>query len=342
MRVYSFSLTRSVACLAIVLLHTVESARLLYQEGLTPLQGTASQTVVAEVMWAVPLFLMVTGALLLDPDREVSIRKVWTKYIPRVAEALVVFALLFRAFDFVMNGDTGVWRILTEGLKNALLGTGWAHLWYLYVLLGLYVLMPFGQMIVRGSTVKQIQYLLLVAFLFLTGVPVLEAIGIHFPVTFPVATIYPLYLFLGWAIHSGAAKPGRKYAALVFAVTTALIAIVSILERTNDMPELAVFRGYSSPLVVLQSAALFALLDNIRNPAAENLWNKAVRSFDRCSFGIYLIHMIFVRLVLRYGALNPYQSAAIPVFLGLWFLFVLASYLCTFALQRVPGFRKFL
>ena len=55
------------------------------------------------MMWAVPCFVMVTGALLLDENREVSFDKLFNKYILRVLGALVVFSMVFRIFDIIMD-----------------------------------------------------------------------------------------------------------------------------------------------------------------------------------------------------------------------------------------------
>ena len=90
-RVYSFSYLRAVACLAIVLLHTVFCAVSLFPEEASATQALLSNIVVNNMMWAVPCFLMVSGALLLNPERPVTVKKCLTKYIPRMLIALVVF-----------------------------------------------------------------------------------------------------------------------------------------------------------------------------------------------------------------------------------------------------------
>ena len=88
-RVYSFSYLRAVACFAIVLLHTVFCAVSLFPEEASATQALLSNIVVNNMMWAVPCFLMVSGALLLNPERPVTVKKCLTKYIPRMLIALL-------------------------------------------------------------------------------------------------------------------------------------------------------------------------------------------------------------------------------------------------------------
>lgn len=85
-RVHSFSYLRAAACFAIVLLHTVFCAVSLFPEEASATQALLSNIVVNNMMWAVPCFLMVSGALLLNPERPVTVKKCLTKYIPRIGD----------------------------------------------------------------------------------------------------------------------------------------------------------------------------------------------------------------------------------------------------------------
>ena len=89
-RVSQFSYIKAAACFAIVLLHCFNNARVYHMEVLTDGQITTAFAACASLMWAVPCFLMVTGALLLDRDRVIPPSKLFGKYIKRMLIALVV------------------------------------------------------------------------------------------------------------------------------------------------------------------------------------------------------------------------------------------------------------
>ena len=58
-----------------------------------------------------------------------------------------------------------------------------------------------------------------------------------------------------------------------------------------------------------------------------------------CTFGIYLIHMVFIRIVFRYMRIDPYQGiAAIDLILIVAGILVI-SFVITWILKKIPGVR---
>lgn len=208
-RVYSFSYLRAAACLAIVLLHTVFCAVSLFPEEASATQALLSNIVVNNMMWAVPCFLMVSGALLLNPGRPVTVKKCLTKYIPRMLIALVVFCLLFRALEILVNHEPVNAETLLSGFYEIFSGTSWSHVWYLYLMIGIYLLLPFYHKIASNSTAGELRYLMIVYVIFLSLVPVLKTFGISVGFYICVSAIYPFYLFCGYALRQGVWRVNR-------------------------------------------------------------------------------------------------------------------------------------
>ena len=205
-RVHSFSYLRAAACLAIMLLHTVFCAVSLFPEEASATQALLSNIVVNNMMWAVPCFLMVSGALLLNPERPVTVKKCLTKYIPRMLIALVVFCLLFRTLEILVNHEPVNAETLLSGFYEIFSGTSWSHVWYLYLMIGIYLLLPFYHKIASNSTAGELRYLMIVYVIFLSLVPVLKTFGISVGFYICVSTIYPFYLFCGYALRQGESR----------------------------------------------------------------------------------------------------------------------------------------
>ena len=68
---------------------------------------------------AVPLFLMCSGALFLTPDRVLSIRKLYGKYILRIFIALVVWGIAYKLIEVARNGAFTAQAVL-EGFRQLL------------------------------------------------------------------------------------------------------------------------------------------------------------------------------------------------------------------------------
>ena len=345
-KILGFSYLRALACIAIIVLHTVNVAEILYKDQITDAQYTASMAVVYCLMWAVPCFVMVTGALLLDPARPVTLRKIFSRYIVRVLGALLLFGLVFRTFDIVMNGEEFGLGPILQGSVKVFTGQSWAHLWYLYLLIGLYLLLPFYRMIAENSSEKLMRYLLLIFVVFLSLLPLTKLSGVSSAFYIHTATIYPFYLFAGYAIYHGTIKLHRATAVGLVVLSTASIAVLTVLRFRLPAETLdVILTSYASILVILQAAGLFSLFARSPSKGTEartpTAFGKLLLFIDQNSFGTYLIHMIWIRLVLRYMEVNPYQ-------LGLWSFPILVianliiSCFITWILRKIPGLRKIL
>ena len=65
---------------------------------------------------AVPVFFLCSGALLLPPEKEVTIRRVWTKYIPRILAALFFWAAAYKGMDLLRGWRAaGVLELMPSG-----------------------------------------------------------------------------------------------------------------------------------------------------------------------------------------------------------------------------------
>ena len=344
-RVSGLSYLRAAACVAIITLHTVNAAEILYRDRLSLAQLTASMAVVYVMMWAVPCFVMVSGALLLDPAREVTLEKIFRKYLLRVVGALLLFGLIYRGFDLLMNREPFSLLSLLKGLANVFTGQSWAHLWYLYLLVGLYLLLPFYRMVAKESSERLLRYLLLVYVVFLSLLPLTRMANVESAFYIHVSTIYPFYLFAGYAVSSGALRLSRPAAAGAALGGTVLIVLASILRFRLPAERLdEILASYSSMFVILQSVGMFSLLCSGDETAARrpsSAFGRLLLFIDENSFGVYLIHMIWIRLLLRYLEINPYE-------IGLWLFPVLilgnlaVSCLVTWALRRIPGMKRIL
>lgn len=54
--------------------------------------------------------------------------------------ALVVFCLLFRALEILVNHEPVNAETLLSGFYEIFSGTSWSHVWYLYLMIGIYLL----------------------------------------------------------------------------------------------------------------------------------------------------------------------------------------------------------
>ena len=337
--IYGFSYIRSLACIAIIILHRVYSAVLLFGSDIDAQTNITSMAVVDSMMWAVPCFIMVTGALLLETERKITYKKLFGKYILRIFAALVIFGMVFRVFDIIMDKEPVSVAAFLKGLYEIFTGTSWSHIWYLYLLIGLYLLLPFYKKVVDNSSAKEIKYLLAVYIIFLSILPMLEIWGINCGFYIHVSTIYPFYLFGGYAIYKHIYCPGKAASLVMFIIATLLIIGCTVVRWIYDIPSMEILWGYASLFVIMQAVGFFALLKDVKHTGFRAVkW--LLLKLDECSFGVYLIHMIFVRLILRYIGFNPYENGGILAFVAVIAGILVISYAITWILKRIPFLKK--
>lgn len=102
-RQLDLDLVRTVAIFGTVLIHATAVG------GFNWAFGSAAWT--ANLFWssllrcAVPLFLMCSGALFLDPGRDLPLKTLWGKYMFRIAVALVFWATAYLVWGLLLQGD---------------------------------------------------------------------------------------------------------------------------------------------------------------------------------------------------------------------------------------------
>lgn len=340
-KIYAYCYLRAFACAAVVLLHISASESILYKEILNPQQNFLTTLLYELMMWAVPCFLMVSGALLLDAERNISIQRLLRRYIRRVLLALLLFTLLFRAFDMVMNKETASWSVLGDALRNLYQGTGWSHMWYLYLLIGLYLLLPFLRLITAHGSPTELRFLLAVQLVVLSLLPLTKLFGLSSGFYIHVSTIYPFYFLLGHALHVGEIRLTTGQSALCLLVGAIGLTSSTALSCFGGMENTANLLNYSSVFVVLMSVGVFLLFKNMpETRQAESIFSRLLLSLDGCSFGIYLLHMLLIRYVLRYRAVDLFAYRQPGVAFLLMFAATLAvSYALVWLLRHIPFVR---
>jgi surface polysaccharide O-acyltransferase-like enzyme len=110
---------------------------------------------------AVPLFIMLTGALLLQPNKaneplRVFFKKRWT----RIGIPIIFWGAIFFAWDFLIRGQSPTLLFVLQGV----LAGPYVHFWYVYVLVGLYLITPLLRIIVAHTNWRTIKYFLIIWF----------------------------------------------------------------------------------------------------------------------------------------------------------------------------------
>lgn len=331
MKIKYFSDIRIFSCISIVLLHIVTSASIIQKDAISLNDYSISMAIVYSLFFAVPCFVMVTGALLLGKEGEsYNLKKIFS-YIRRIVVTLVIAITIFRIFSALMDEETINGSTFIDIIRQIFTGGSWSHLWYLYLIVGIYLLLPVYKLVADHAGSQTMIYLLVVYFIFLSVVPLMKNWGVTGGFYIHVSTIYPFYLFLGFALSKSYVSLNRMTSVFLVVLGTALTFVAVYCRYKYQLDFLDSFLSYSSPFVVIQSIGIFSLFKSLEKQ--KNI-SSVEASFDNCSLGIYILHMIPVRIFLRYMGINLY-SYGIFAFLAIWIGIVLITWVVVFMIKKL-------
>lgn len=328
----SISVLRIFATIAVVWLHTCSTLtdnRNLFD--LTEMQNSFFGAAYSIMNWAVPVFLMITGVLMLG--RQTDYKSCFGKYIRRGILALFMFGIPFAVLKLVMETKCLSPETILQSFLAVICGDSFAHLWYLYVLIGIYLVLPVLQKAVQNIDNKQLKCLIIILFVTDFVVPTISSIsGMHIAFLTPFS--WPLfYLLVGYYLNVVISKSGGICKILGLVLISGFIVIAS--NCLKFYPE--VIGGYQSPVIVVLAICIFELFRKIKINCSDKVWE-----IDRLCFGVYLIHPVFIQFTYRFLHISPVSFKLYwLVFVVFFVVFVLCSFAASFLVNRIRTLRKY-
>ena len=295
--------------------------------------------------FAVPVFLMITGYLLLDPQREIGYKKAITKYAWRMVAVLLTVGTAFAWMEIYFSTKSLDPSGLLIALWNTIQGDTWKHLWYLYTLVGLYLVVPAIKPVFERLNTKEMDALLMITFFFGSMMPTLTSLtGIKLGVTFPLSSIYLFYFMMGRRIGMITKTDNNQRMLIVILCILSLGTFAcAYFEYYQGLLLFESLTSYSSPIVVAMGGILFSwakyMDDNLSRIYSGGV-RRIVQHLSVNSFGIYIFHMLWVNVLYKVIKFNPLEYG-VWILLPLLFVLLLLSDITTNIFRKVPWIGKY-
>jgi surface polysaccharide O-acyltransferase-like enzyme len=299
--IYWIDLIRVVAVFQIVLVHL--SYVIFFKEDVLSANWRAANFYDSFSRIGVPLFFMVSGFLLLGKTEPIV--DFFRKRFVKVGTPTLFWsvAYLLWSVEAYTDGTMNPLGVVLSMLKVMYLGDVEIHLWFLYILIGIYLVVPILRVYVSAASRRDLTYFVVIWFL---ATPLLElaqrVIGFQTALVIPVVTGYVGYFVMGYLLADVKLDHrGRLLSALGCIIAIAVTYFGTNMLSAQAGPIDAYFYSYFSPPTVLASICGFLLLKDLGSNLGK--FAKIIRTGSATSFGIYLIH-IFVVELLRKGDLG--------------------------------------
>ena len=328
-RIYWMDVTRALAIILVVLTHAHE------QSGLPSLVQKSLFYSIDRL--GVPLFFMLSGALLLPRAGEIEFGDYYKKYWKRVLQFIILFFAYTVATNltyYLLLTDCDLCTVITQSFMRSGLILGWGtavQMWYMNVIIAFYLFAPFIARLIIPLSTKYLSLFIIFlvpCFIPLPFLPHLSATSLFHP--------YLVYFIVGYMIINRITIKNGICTNIICLIIMLLCiggALVIDCERMKFVE--CLHHYHSSPCIFFGSIALLIL---VRNIFEKKKSRKLITCLSKHSFGIFLVHHAFLYGIMK--MIPPIHDCAMVVA----FIYAATSFTLSWGfvaiLSQIPYARK--
>lgn len=280
---------------------------------------------------SVPCFFMITGALLVGRDEPLSKHG---RRLLRFLAVLIVWSAVYYFWNtFYMGTPCDLAAVLDKPTEE--------HLWYLYAMIPIYLVLPFFQVMCRGMSMKLEKVFLVVATATVLLNYLLRLIGQEAYYDLPLIgdRAYAYYVFVGYYIYKYRRhiRLSQKAAGIICVCGLAAAFGITLAVTVSQGSHYEGALTYETPFIVIAAAAFFLLMLRLKEAhfvPGERV-QKWIDLFCGCSFGIYLIHILFLDNYKKY--VEPWELSAWIAVPALVISIGAVSFVCIWLLRKTKA-----
>lgn len=341
-RIYYLDVLRCLACTVVVLAHSSSTFVIQY---FGSFNYWAGNIITSLCRLAVPVFLMISGSLLLDENYEFT-KKKWLNHIKKMVIYLVFWSAACAVFNKIAlpvltHGEISVFEIAKEFIL------GPTYLWFMYMIIGLYMILPLLRLWVKKENKKQIKYFIILGIISAYIIPQIARVGSLYSDYFGLinsfinklnlkyAGGYTAPFILGWYIHNFPLK--KTYKKLIYALgivsPVVAVAVTAIVEKTTGIAE--IMYDSMTTNVLFYSIMVFVLIKSATEKTKPEKQSKLIMGISKHSLGIYAVHpfpiFIISNILVKLGIENAIIS--VPI---IFVISMAASFAASLVLRKLP------
>ena len=321
-RIISFDVARALAIFLVVLCHAAE---VIHANNAPTSNYSNAIFIVAFTLGriGVPLFLFLTGALVLKKqiNSDDDVLHFYKKNLLPLFIVNAVWVLLYNLYFLIghQGQEVTLGAVIRELFLIDLVPL--PNMWYMPMILGMYVGIPFVAKIVKSFSGKSLVLGGLVVFVLCFIIPfinvILQICGVEdtqllspaLDISFLGGT-YGLYILIGYLLTNKKVKIKIKtswlllIALLSFGITC-LIQLVSLGDSSHFIYRV----WYNFPFLLICGACLFGLINKFDYKGINKKALGVINFISRASLGIFFLHIITQQLVysciISLGVMSP-------------------------------------
>ena len=302
-RDYSMDLLKFLASFGVVMIHVDAN----FRQGEFVKNTTAwdlSLAINLLTKWCIPIFIMISGYYLLNSSKEIDYNTFLKKRFKKVLLPFIVWSIIYNLYYQYISSGISIKGTALGLIKNILGYPTAAPLWFLYPLLGLYLMMPIFKGIVDKIDFKIIAIIIGFSIVIKTISPFTDMVlngSMNYWNDVPIASsTFAIYFILGG--YLGRISIPKNLRALLYVLTA--IVFIGGFVATYKVPfiydrSLEVTLDIGAINNMLLCISLFVMAQNMKFKKLSNssIFTGFVGILSTVNFGVFLFHPIIIDLV---------------------------------------------
>lgn len=344
-RIEWLDIVRSIAILGAVMCHAVEGIypfNVEYISSISLFSKIFAFSAFSAGRLGVPLFLLISGYLLLDRNYDKdSCVKFWKTNLVGLVITVELWIIIYNIYLVVFGKQV---LSVSELIKQMLFvqSVNMNHMWYMPMIIGIYVFIPIVANALSNVDFKILYFPMAIVFGYTFLVPIInvlfricgkELIYSKLSLDFSGGS-YGYYLAMGYLIKSGWLK-SVKNSILAGVGSLSFVAVVG-LQCVAFSKGINYAVWYDCGLLFISAVCLFEFISRSRNI----WWKPYIQILSKYSFAIYLIHnlilIMFIPYIKTFMIMNPVKVVAA------WAVSIGISLISAYIIGKIPRVKELL
>ena len=301
--------------------------------------------------WGVPVFVMISGIIFLNPKKQISVKEIYIKYIKRILIAYILWSALYSIYNILTYGGNLITFITSTF-------SGHFHLWYLVMLIGLYMITPILRVFTRNLDEEVFKYWILLGWVFVVLIPLMRNIPIvNTILDINVKNInlsflggYVFYYIMGYYINNYDINKNIRKQIYILTILVSIFCIyINNFSVFNFDKRIYLLGPFDLGTALISISMLLLAKYNFNKFILNEKIKYLIIKISKYSFTMYLVHdfvnMFFYKMGFINTLFNPILSIpliSLCVFIVSLFISFLMNKMLNYIRIKILMFRGFI
>lgn len=303
-RMIHYDLLRIVAAFSVVMLHS--AAQFWYSLDVNSTEWAIANSYDALFRFGVPVFVMISGALFLDKNYQLNVKRLYTHNIFRLVILYVVWSSLYGLFD---SAGYGLGILDYKDIIREMLH-GRYHLWFIPMIVGIYVLLPVLKSWVEHAEKKNIEYFLILFFVLQICSETIRALTVtdelHFILDLTKVEMVCSYIgYFVWGYYLAHIGINKKLEKLIYCLVLPAclcnVLLGNYLARKAGQSVGTIYDSFGLFTFIISTALFLFAIHSLSRISFGEKSSKLIKEISAATLGVYVMHIGLMEITKSYG-----------------------------------------